>query len=158
MRTIRIDGADPKPLGAPRDWDPDRHGHCGGLFIRREIMGGIHYMRSAWEFDQTEALLQLGGGKLVLGIAGHEHPVVHLQVEAPPEDAEPVYAARRTIDGTGRAAARVDAIYPHGGGRRCYCEVILNDDPFATGVSAAIDKCDELAVREGWLRDPERTT
>lgn len=151
MRTVRIEGADPKPLGAPRDWDPDRHGHCGGLFIRREIMGGLHYMRSAWELDTTEALLQLGGGKLVLGIAGHEHPVVHLAAEAPPEDAEPVYASRRIITPAGRAGARVDAIYPHGGGRRCYCEAVLNDDSFAAVVAACIERCDDLARAEGWL-------
>lgn len=151
MRIGKIEGADPTPLGAPRDWNPDTHGHCGALFVRREVLSGVGFMRSAWETDQTEALRQLAGGKLILSIAGSCHPVVHLEVEAPPEDAEPMYGVRRCVSLSGEPGVRVDAVYPAGGGHRCYCEAILNGEEFSAAVAGAIQRCDDTARREGWL-------
>ncbi len=152
MRPTRIEGADPLPLGAPKDWDPDKHGRIGGLFVRREIIGGIHYMRSAWELEEEEALLLLAGGQQIIGVQGHEHPVLHLGIQPPPEDAQPVYVSRRTVGTSGLLGGRVDAVYPHGGGRRCYAEIILSDDePFARACGRAMDMCDELARQQGWM-------
>lgn len=150
MRPARISGADPRPLGAPTDWREDENGHCGALFIRREVIDGVHYMRSAWEAEAPEAMAMLAGSRMTLGIAGHCHPVVHLQVGELPADFLPVMTARRFSDLTGRPAVRVEMLFPHGGGRRAFCEVHV-DGTLADAVATGIVRIEALARNEGWI-------
>lgn len=149
MRPIRIAGADPKPLGAPPDW-VEENGHCGALFIRREVIDGVHYMRSGWEADAGEAGLLLAGAQFQLGVAGTCHPVVHLGVAALPVDFEPVLTARRFTHPDGRRCVRVEMIYPHGGGQRAFSEVHV-DGTLSDAISTAVIAIEALARERGWL-------
>ena len=149
MRPVRIAGADPRPLGAPVDWN-EGNGHCGALFVRREVNDGVHYMRSAWEVETTEAALLFAGARLTLGIAGNCHPVVQLGVSELPPDFEPVINARRFTATDGRPCVRVEMLFAHAGGRRGFCEEHV-DGTLADAVSSAIIRIEELARREGWV-------
>jgi hypothetical protein len=149
MRPARISGADPKPLGAPPDWNEAEHGHCGGLFIRRENLAGVHFMRSAWEVETGEAALMLAGAPLNLGVQGHAHPVVQLGVGSLPVDFEPVVTARRFNDLKGRPMVRVEMLFPYVGGRRGFAEEHV-DGTLADAVSTAITRIEKLARDEGW--------
>lgn len=155
MRTVRITGADPKPLGAPADWVEDQHGHCGALFIRRDIIDGVAFMRSAWEVDLSEAAMLYAGAQLMLGVAGQEHPVVNLGVGNLPDDFEPVMHARRFNSPAGLPCVRVEMIFPFGGGRRAYSEVHV-DGTLADAVSTAIIQIENLARKEGWTEAATR--
>lgn len=149
MRPVRIQGADPKPLGAPPDWNEERDGHCGALFIRREVINGVPYMRSAWEGELPEALSMLAGAALHLGIQGTEHPVVQVGVGPLPEDFSPTVVARRFTTITGEQAVRVEMLFPHAGGRRGYVEVLI-ESTLGEAVSRAVGLLEQLAVKEGW--------
>jgi hypothetical protein len=150
MRPARIIGADPKPLGAPPDWSEETHGHCGALFIRREKINGVPYMRSAWDVEAIEAAQLLAGANVTLGIQGCAHPVVHLDIGDLPADFEPVMTARRFSDLTGRSMVRVEMLFPHAGGRRSYSEVPV-DGALAEAVAIGIVRIEELARSRGWV-------
>jgi hypothetical protein len=150
MRAVRISGADPKPLGAPDDWSEETHGHCGGLFVRRENIAGLAYMRSAWEVEAPEAALLFAGARMTLGISGWQHPVVQLGIGDLPPDFEPTVMARRFTDLSGRPAVRVEMLFPHAGGRRGFCEVHV-DGTLADAVAEGIDRIEAMARREGWI-------
>lgn len=150
MRAVRIAGADPLPLGAPRDWNEAQHGHCGGLFIRRELIDGIPYMRSAWEVEATEAALLFAGARMTLGIQGTEHPVVQMGLTPLPDDFEPTVMARRFTHVSGTPCVRVEMLFAHAGGRRGFCEVKV-DGTLADAVSEGVTRIEALARREGWI-------
>lgn len=150
MRPVRIAGAEERPLGAPLDWDAEKHGTCGGLFIRRESKGGMAYMRSAWEVESGEAITFLAGAKLTLGIQGVDHPVVQLGIDFIPEDFEPVLAARRFTAGDGRPMARVEMMFAKANGQRIFANVHV-DGTFADAVSMGIIQIENFARQEGWL-------
>jgi hypothetical protein len=151
MRAVRISGADPRPLNAPADWREETEGHCGALFIRRERISGVAYMRSAWEVEAPEALALLAGARLTLGVAGDCHPVVQLGVGDAPPDFQPVITARRFVDLKGRPAVRVEMLFPFGGGRSGFCEILI-DGSMASAVAKGIILIEELAHREGWVQ------
>lgn len=150
MRAVRIPGADPVPLGAPPDWNEKESGHCGGLFVRRENIAGVGYMRSAWEVEATEAAALFAGARLTLGVAGPGHPVVQLGVGDLPPDFEPTVMARRFNQIDGRPFVKVEMMFPHGGGRRGFCEVHV-DGTLADAVSHGVTRIETLARREGWI-------
>lgn len=150
MRAARISGAEAKPLGAPDNWTEETHGHCQALFIRREEISGVHFMRSAWDAEANEAHLMLAGAKLVLGVAGHAHPVVHMTVGDLPSDFEPVMTARRFSDLHGKAMVRVEILYPHAGGRRGFCEIEV-EHSLAEAVAVGIVRVETLAREKGWI-------
>lgn len=150
MRAARISGADPIPLGAPADWNENESGHCGALFVRREQIAGVAYMRSAWEVEANEASLMFAGARLTLGIAGNRHPVVQLGVGDLPADFEPTVMARRFTHSKGLPCVRVEMLFPHGGGRRGFCEVEV-DGTLGDAVSSGITRIEALARREGWI-------
>jgi hypothetical protein len=150
MRTVRISGSDPKPLGAPADWSEETHGHCGALFVRRENIAGVAYMRSAWEVEAHEAMNLFAGARLTLGVAGHSHPVVHLQVGDLPHDFEPVVTARRFNGKEGQPMVRVEMLFPHAEGRRGFIELLV-DGSLPCAVAAGIERIEALARREGWI-------
>lgn len=149
MRPVRITGSDPAPLGAPSDWSEATHGHCGGLFVRREQIGGIAYMRSAWEVETGEAALLYAGARMTLGISGYAHPVVQMGIGDLPADFEPTVMARRFTDAAGRACARVEMLFPHAGGRRGFAEVRV-EGTLADAVAHGVSLVEGLARREGW--------
>lgn len=150
MRPVRIAGADPRPLGAPQDWDEERHGHCTALFIRRETVNGSPYMRSAHEVEPHEALCMLAGAHLTLGIQGVEHPVVQMGLAHLPEDFEPVMIARRFTTETGRKMVRVEMMFAKGNGQRIYANEDV-DGTLADAVSTGITRIEALARIQGWL-------
>lgn len=150
MRPAKISGADPKPLGAPADWSEEKHGHCGALFIRRENISGVGFMRSAWEAEADEAHQLLAGAKMILGVAGQGHPVVHLAVGDLPADFEPVLTARRFADLTGRPCVRVEMLYPHAGGRRGFCEVPV-EGTLGAAIAQGLERIETLAKERGWV-------
>lgn len=149
MRSVRIAHALPRPIGAPPDWDSEKHGHCGGLFIRPEQIDGIPYMRSAWEVEPTEALTFLAGAKFELGISGTRHPVVQLRAGDLPESFDPVVMARQFAHPTGAAMVRVEMMFPHEGGRRGWIEVEITGT-LAGAIAEGIVKIEELARNHGW--------
>jgi len=151
MRTIRIAGADPKPLGAPPDWNEAESGHCGALFVRRELIDGVHYMRSAWEVDHGEAALLYAGAKLTLGVAGQQHPVVQLGVADLPDDFEPVVHARRFTHTDGRPCVRVEMLFPHEGGQRAFANVHV-DGTLADAISTGVTQIETFARKQGWTQ------
>jgi hypothetical protein len=152
MRTVRIDGADAKPLGAPDDWRAE-DGRCGELFIRRQTLGSVAFMQSAWEVEPTEAERLFAGAKIVLGVAGQMHPVVHMLVDGLPDDFDPVVTARRTTQPDGTPAVRVTMLFSHRGGRRGYATVTILTN-LADAVAIGIEAIEGLAAQEGWTSPP----
>jgi hypothetical protein len=152
MKPVRIVGALPDPLNAPADWTED-NGRCGRLFIRVDIEQGVPFMKSAWEAEPEDALLLLGGAKVILGISGNRHPVVNLGVAQLPEDFAPVVTARQFAALDGTAAIRVDMLFDAHGGRRGFCEVRLDGRTYAEAVEHGIDQIVVLARREGWVAE-----
>lgn len=152
MRPTRIDGSGDTPLAAPDDWNEAESGHCGALFVRREQVDGVHYMRSAWDVEHSEAAFLYAGAKLTLGVAGLQHPVVQLGVSALPDDFEPVVHARRYTDTRARPCVRVDMLFPHGGGQRAYSNVLVGEDGLAPAVALGIEQIETFARTHGWIQ------
>lgn len=154
MQPVRIANSLPKPLGAPEDWDPEKHGHCGGLFVRidNDRGNGLTFIRSAWEPDDREACLLLAGGKVILGVSGTCQPVVSLQVAQVPEDFDPVVTARRIVTPTGYRRVRVEMLYPNRKeARRAFAEIPIEDGvSFAASTAEGIAECEALARQDGW--------
>jgi hypothetical protein len=151
MRPIRIEGAEPKPLNAPADWVEETHGHCQGLFVRREIAaGGLHLMRSAWEVELTEAACLYAGAALELGVAGQCHPVVQLSVGKLPAEFEPVVNARRWTTPDGHRMVRVEMIFPHAGGCRAFSNQPVSES-FAVAVARGVQAVEEYARSVRWI-------
>lgn len=151
MRPTRIEGADARPLGAPEEWNEAKSGHVGDLFVRREEIEGIPFMRSAWEVEAAEAMKLFSGARLVLGVSGQVHPVVHLMVDDLPPDFEPTVTARRFTSPDGHPWVRVEMMFPGGpsGYRRAYCEQHI-DGTLGDAVGVAIVRIEALARRHGW--------
>jgi hypothetical protein len=121
MQAVRIDHANPRPLGAPEDWT-EENGHCGGLFIREEL------------------------------IAGGQHPVVSLGVGQLPPDFAPVATVRQFAALDGTPAIRVEMLFDADGGRRGFAECRLDvGRTWAESVQFGIEQVTELARREGWI-------
>jgi hypothetical protein len=80
----RISGAT-RNLGAPKGWDKDRDGVCGGLPIRDEMNGSMPCMTSAWQPTPDELALLNAGASVHLRVVGMVHPPVMLSVGAAPE-------------------------------------------------------------------------
>lgn len=157
MRTVRISDADPQPLGAPAGWSEETHGHCGALFVRREQMGGVEFMRSAWEIDTSEAARLYAGAQLLLGVEGQRHPVVNMQVGPLPDTFDPVLHAHRGVKPSGRAYVRVEMMFPHDGGRAAFAEEWITGS-FSYAVGLAVAKIEILAQTSGWLDTPPHQT
>ena len=78
----RINGAT-RYLGAPKGWEPDKHGHCGHLAIIDVHPEGETQpvMISAWEPTPGELAALNAGQPVYLQIVGTAHPPVMLWVE-----------------------------------------------------------------------------
>lgn len=67
-------------LGAPKDWDEQKHGECAGLPVKWEDGQGFV---STWEFTADEIAALYQGGKIKLRVCSATHPPVALWVEKP---------------------------------------------------------------------------
>lgn len=150
MRARRITGADPIPLGAPADWKEDENGQCTALFVRREKIDGIDFMRSAWDADPGEAMKMFAGAPMIAGISGQNHAVVHYVVGELPETFEPVVMARRFTTPDGHAAVRVEMLFPDEGGRRLFANVLI-DGTLADAISIGVTRVENFARNKGWI-------
>lgn len=71
-------------MGAPRDWDPAKHGPCGALPVRRAVAQDMAVMESYWKPTETDLANLLAGHGVKLSIFGAVHPPVMLSVEEVP--------------------------------------------------------------------------
>jgi hypothetical protein len=151
----RIDGALPRPIGAPPNWDPDTHGHCGGLFVRIEEIEGLRYMRSAWEAEPLEALQLLAGAKWLLGISAPQHPVVQMGIGPVPESFGDVHTVRETIGQGGQAVVRVESLFccaDDQPAQRVFCERPVMGGDVSAATAEAMDENRALARARGWAK------
>jgi hypothetical protein len=72
-------------LGAPKDWDKQAHGPCGGLPVRVEKTTAGIGMTSAWLPTPEEIGRIMAGAPIYLTIIGEVHPPVSMSVGAPPD-------------------------------------------------------------------------
>lgn len=130
---------------------PPNSASVGPLAIRHEEVSGLLFMRSAWDFDSLEVLRMLNGGKVLLGISGTKHPVVHLDVGPMPADFEPAYTVRQFTSTGGARMVRVETLRVHDGtARRVYAEEPITCG-IAVAVGSAVDKVEDLCRLNGWL-------
>lgn len=150
MRPRKIEGADPKPIGAPADWKPEDQGVCHALFVRTEVIEGVTYKRSAWDVDDIEALRMLAGGALTLGLSVDHHPVVQLGTAELPEDFDPVVVSRIFHLPDGQRCVRVETLYPNEGGQRVHANVKI-DGTLADAISIGVTRIENLARNRGLI-------
>jgi hypothetical protein len=151
MRLKRIEGADPVPIGAPPDWNPETHGRCSALFVRHEVLGGIPWMRSAHEVETREALEFFAGAPLYLGVSAPQHPVIQFSVGPLPPAFDPVATVRRYRDDHGREVVRAEMLWP--GGHAAFAEAYITRS-FPGAVATCMEKLEEIARANGWDADP----
>lgn len=84
MHVGRIIGAT-RNLGAPRGWEKDKHGICGGLPIRDELTTAGPGMTSAWLPTPEEITQIQAGAPIYLTVLGSVHPPVSMQVGVAPD-------------------------------------------------------------------------
>lgn len=137
-------------LTAPTNWNKDEAGPCGSLYVRAEKIDGVNFMRSAWDVEVMEALRMACGSRMVLGISGSVHPVVHMEIGALPRDFEPVVMCRQVIDQHGKQAVRVDGLYatPEPGAQHFWALVERKDMTFAQAAQLGLEAVEALADLE----------
>lgn len=69
-------------LGAPREWDAEKHGECKGLPVEfdREALT----ITSCWVLEPHELELLAAGGRVYLSVFGGMQPPVSLTVRPKP--------------------------------------------------------------------------
>lgn len=150
MRARRITGAEPEPIGAPKGWSEEEHGHCTALFVRKDKLEGIDFLSSAWEGDDGDVIKQLAGGGVILGIAADQHPVVHMAVGDLPEQFDPVLIARPFTNPKGEPFIRAEMIFPVNGGSRVMAsEAVLGD--LSAAIARAVIRIEAHARNQGWI-------
>lgn len=80
-QNVKIDGG--IPIGAPQDWDPEKHGQCGTLDVLvREGERGWPELVTAYRFTPAEMdVIAKGEGNLFLCIVGASHPVISMWIQ-----------------------------------------------------------------------------
>lgn len=80
-RNIKIEGG--QPIGAPRGWDPEKHGECGTLeVLARQGDRGLTELISAYRFTPAEVqAIADGDAELMLCILGTGHPVISMWIQ-----------------------------------------------------------------------------
>ncbi len=75
MHPGRIEGAT-RRLGAPQNWEKEKHGHCAALTIKDDVLdSGVPVMASVW-FPTPEEIAALAAGAPVkLWVVGRWAPV-----------------------------------------------------------------------------------
>jgi hypothetical protein len=87
MEIVRLEGMN-RDLGAPKDWDEEKHGKCEPLPVFAEVVKGNMVMTSAWKPDAEELAAINAGGPIALVIYGGVHPPCGLGVFPPPDGVE----------------------------------------------------------------------
>ncbi|MGO7756837.1 hypothetical protein ACC761_06420 [Rhizobium ruizarguesonis] len=64
-------------LGAPRNWDVEKHGRCAGLPICRT---DDPYLISYWKFSWRERIAVILGARIRVCVASTIHPPLMLEV------------------------------------------------------------------------------
>ena len=72
-------------IGAPRDWNAEKHGPCATIEVADVVQDGLGYMETIWRPDAEELAALNAGAGIVLGINGFDHPVIYLSVTVPPQ-------------------------------------------------------------------------
>lgn len=150
MRARKITGAEPTPIGAPPNWREEENGHCTALFVRKERLDGIDFLRSAWEGDDGDIIRQLAGAGVVLGVSAPEHPVVHMVVSDLPDVFDPVLVARRFTAPNGDPMVRVEMLYPNNGGSRVTAKELIATD-LGAAIARGVARIEAHARKEGWI-------
>ncbi len=88
MHVGRISGAT-NVLGAPKDWDKQAQGPCGGLPVRLEMTSAGPGMTSAWYPTPAEIERIARGAPVHLTVMGITHPPVSMTVGAAPDESLP---------------------------------------------------------------------
>lgn len=70
-----------QPIGAPKNWDADKHGTCEALCVLIEEADGFRSFTSAYRMTPAEQQALAGGGELFLRILAHQHPVISMWVQ-----------------------------------------------------------------------------
>lgn len=157
MNPVKIDGADPRPLGAPENWNEEDNGVVARLFVRHEKFGGGNLMRSAWEVDAIEAAQLLAGSRLTLGVGGNIHPVVQLSVSPLPADFEPVLISRILTAPEGFKYVFCEMLLPvvEGGPRRVHAKALVQKGGVPEAIRLATEQIEIFAIANGWLPPKE---
>ncbi len=70
-----------QPIGAPPNWDADKHGTCEALNVLIEETDGFRSFTSAYRMTPAEQQALAAGGELFLRILAHQHPVISMWVQ-----------------------------------------------------------------------------
>jgi hypothetical protein len=117
MQPAVIEGWTHAP-GAPKDWNPEKHGRCSALPIRAEQHGDLVWMRSAWQPTDRELVALNAGANVELSIQGTVHPVVSMGVGPLPAEVEGEvvrvsFVVTQEVDAQGAIWCRVVGQFGH---------------------------------------------
>lgn len=146
MQPAKIEGST-HTLRAPDGWDHENNGRCGALHVRAEEIEDTGFLRSAWDVNPDEAGWLLAGSKMVLGIAGPVHPVVHMVIPPPPEDHTPVVTARHVTLPDGTDAMRIDMFFR--GGKSAFAITKMGGLTRGEAIRDALDVIEGMPKQEG---------
>lgn len=143
------------PLGAPKNWDPERDGPCDVLHVRVDHEQAGTFMTSAWVAEPDEIGWLLAGGHVQLGVSAPSHPVVRMGVTAPPPESPPVYTITQAVQMTGKPAVRVTMYAPRQGltrrGGTVWCEIEIQDGNLPAATAEAMRLIQRKAAELGQL-------
>lgn len=130
-----------RPIGAPKDWDPEKHGDCGVLPVQDVEFNGVPFMRSHWRPSPAEMAALDAGGYITLDVSAAKHPVVAMGVE--PAAVVPLESASRRI--AIAVGAAVEAM-------------LANQRKISPGSYLAVSPCqvdqEGVRIRWGMVKDP----
>jgi hypothetical protein len=148
MHAVKINGAT-TPVGAPKNWDEKRDGHCSVLWVRPDTRSGYRFMTSAWETMANEALMLLAGANIELSISAPQHPVVDLVPGPLPDRFGPTASITSVVQADGSPGLQVTMLFPNG--KIATSVANLADFSMGYAVKAAIDEIEGLAKSKGWI-------
>lgn len=66
-------------LGAPKDWDAEKHGECGGLPVAIDHANST--FTSCWQLDPEEVAALINGGRIYVTVVATGQPPMALAVK-----------------------------------------------------------------------------
>lgn len=143
------------PIGAPKNWDPDRDGPCDVLHVRVDQQEGCTFLTSAWVAEPDEVGWLLAGGHVQLGVSSPAHPIVRMGVGAPPPESPPVYTITQAAELDGKPSVRVTMYAPRQGltrrGGTVWCQIEVKDGDLPAATAEAMRLIQRKAVELGAL-------
>lgn len=129
-------------IGKPDDWD-DSLGECPEVFVRDELIDGLHFMQSAWIAEAQEVGWMLAGGTLNLAISAPQFPLARIGANLPPEDTPPVLTVR-PMERNNVNLCRIEMFLPAQSNpptkpRWIWAEVPMHDRPLSIVVGIAVE-------------------